>query len=89
MAAKIREDPLLAIKQQEQAAYQALMNNPLRLREMRKRLENEKNLSIDEIEAIAAECLEEIAELCSGKLLVLITSRNLLFYFVCVLNHFV
>ena len=62
---------------------------PLRLREMRKRLENEKNLSIDEIEAIAAECLEEIAELCSGKLLVLITSRNLLFYFVCVLNHFV
>lgn len=40
---------------------------PLRLREMRKRLENEKNLSIDEIEAIAAECMEEIVELCSGK----------------------
>jgi len=36
-AAKIREDPLLAIKQQEQAAYQALMSNPLRLREMQER----------------------------------------------------
>ena len=34
---KIREDPLLAIKQQEQAAYQALMSNPLRLREMQER----------------------------------------------------
>lgn len=37
VAAKIREDPLLAIKQQEQAAYQALMTNPLRLKEMKKR----------------------------------------------------
>ncbi|KZP25438.1 hypothetical protein FIBSPDRAFT_390870 [Athelia psychrophila] len=37
LAAKIREDPLLAIKQQEQAAYQALMANPLRLREMQER----------------------------------------------------
>ncbi|PSS05457.1 hypothetical protein PHLCEN_2v3837 [Hermanssonia centrifuga] len=37
VAAKIREDPLLAIKQQEQAAYQALMSNPLRLREMQER----------------------------------------------------
>ncbi|KAF7979403.1 hypothetical protein HWV62_42514 [Athelia sp. TMB] len=37
LAAKIREDPLLAIKQQEQAAYQALMTNPLRLREMQER----------------------------------------------------
>jgi len=36
-AAKVREDPLLAIKQQEQAAYQALMSNPLRLREMQER----------------------------------------------------
>jgi len=36
-AAKIREDPLLAIKQQEQAAYEALMANPLRLREMQER----------------------------------------------------
>ncbi|PIL31804.1 hypothetical protein GSI_06508 [Ganoderma sinense ZZ0214-1] len=36
-AAKVREDPLLAIKQQEQAAYQALMANPLRLREMQER----------------------------------------------------
>ncbi|KAJ3540316.1 hypothetical protein NMY22_g4346 [Coprinellus aureogranulatus] len=37
IAAKIREDPLLAIKQQEQAALQALANNPLRLRELQER----------------------------------------------------
>jgi len=37
IAAKVREDPLLAIKQQEQAAYQALLSNPLRLREMQER----------------------------------------------------
>ncbi|KAJ3728104.1 Pre-mRNA splicing factor-domain-containing protein [Lentinula guzmanii] len=37
IASKIREDPLLAIKQQEQAAYEALMANPLRLREMQMR----------------------------------------------------
>ncbi|KAG6879855.1 hypothetical protein C0992_010524 [Termitomyces sp. T32_za158] len=37
IAAKIREDPLLAIKQQEQAALQALMSNPLRLKEMQER----------------------------------------------------
>ncbi|KAF8640622.1 hypothetical protein AX17_000283 [Amanita inopinata Kibby_2008] len=37
ITAKIREDPLLAIKQQEQAAYQALMSNPLRLRELQER----------------------------------------------------
>ncbi|KAF7311059.1 Cir-N domain-containing protein [Mycena chlorophos] len=37
IAAKIREDPLFAIKQQEQAAYQALLSNPLRLREMQER----------------------------------------------------
>lgn len=37
IASKIREDPLLAIKQQEQASYQALMSNPLRLREMQER----------------------------------------------------
>ncbi|EKM61339.1 uncharacterized protein PHACADRAFT_247880 [Phanerochaete carnosa HHB-10118-sp] len=37
VAAKIREDPLLAIKQQEQAAYQALMSNPLRLRQMQEK----------------------------------------------------
>ncbi|OCH86050.1 hypothetical protein OBBRIDRAFT_821251 [Obba rivulosa] len=36
-AAKIREDPLLAIKQQEQAAYQALISNPLRLKELQER----------------------------------------------------
>lgn len=37
IASKIREDPLLAIKRQEQAAYEALMKNPLRLREMQER----------------------------------------------------
>ncbi|TFK99791.1 Pre-mRNA splicing factor-domain-containing protein, partial [Pterulicium gracile] len=37
VAAKVREDPLFAIKQQEQAAYQALMTNPLRLKEMQER----------------------------------------------------
>ncbi|KAF9076039.1 Pre-mRNA splicing factor-domain-containing protein [Rhodocollybia butyracea] len=37
IASKIREDPLLAIKQQEQASYEALMANPLRLREMQAR----------------------------------------------------
>ncbi|KAF8167678.1 Pre-mRNA splicing factor-domain-containing protein [Crassisporium funariophilum] len=38
ISAKIREDPLLAIKQQEQAAYQALLSNPLRLAKMKKDL---------------------------------------------------
>jgi len=37
IASKIREDPLLAMKQQEQAAYQALMSNPLRLRDLQER----------------------------------------------------
>ena len=37
IASKIREDPLLLIKQQEQAAYQTLMSNPLRLRELQER----------------------------------------------------
>ena len=37
VAAKIREDPLLAIKQQEAAAYESLMSNPLRLRELQER----------------------------------------------------
>ncbi|KAI0308175.1 Pre-mRNA splicing factor-domain-containing protein [Multifurca ochricompacta] len=37
IAAKVREDPLLAIKQQEAAAYEALMSNPLRLRELQER----------------------------------------------------
>ncbi|GJJ09698.1 hypothetical protein Clacol_003922 [Clathrus columnatus] len=36
-ASKIRDDPLFAIKQQEQAAYQALLSNPLRLRELQER----------------------------------------------------
>ncbi|EFW18550.1 RNA-splicing factor [Coccidioides posadasii str. Silveira] len=36
IAAKIREDPMLAIKKQEQAAYEAMMNDPTRRRELLK-----------------------------------------------------
>ena len=36
VAAKIREDPMFAIRQQEQAAYQALLKDPARLRAMKK-----------------------------------------------------
>lgn len=39
---------------------------PLRLREMRKRLENDEQQSLEEIEGIALECMEEVVELCSG-----------------------
>jgi len=35
MASKIREDPLLAIKRQEQKAYEDLMKNPKKLKELR------------------------------------------------------
>lgn len=35
-AAKIREDPLLAIKRQEQAAYEAMVNDPVRRRQLLK-----------------------------------------------------
>ncbi|KAK3310993.1 pre-mRNA-splicing factor CWC25 [Chaetomium strumarium] len=34
IAAKIREDPLLAIKRQEQQAYEAMMNDPIRRRQL-------------------------------------------------------
>ena len=37
ITSKIRDDPLLLIKQQEQTAYQTLMSNPLRLRELQER----------------------------------------------------
>ncbi|ODQ50519.1 hypothetical protein SAICODRAFT_42188, partial [Saitoella complicata NRRL Y-17804] len=37
MQSKVRDDPLLAIKKREQAAYEALMKNPVRLREMREK----------------------------------------------------
>ncbi|KAF4457785.1 Pre-mRNA-splicing factor CWC25 [Fusarium austroafricanum] len=33
-AAKIRDDPLLAIKRQEQAAYEAMMNDPIKRRQL-------------------------------------------------------
>lgn len=36
MAAKVREDPMLAIKKQEQAAYEALLRDPARLRQLRR-----------------------------------------------------
>ncbi len=35
-AAKIRDDPLLAIKKQEQAAYEAMINDPVRRRQLLK-----------------------------------------------------
>jgi D-aminopeptidase len=35
IAAKVREDPLLAIKRQEQLAYQAMMNNPALKRQVK------------------------------------------------------
>jgi hypothetical protein len=41
---------------------------PLRLREMRRKLENDEQQSLVEVESVAAECMEEIVELCSGKL---------------------
>ncbi|KFA62271.1 hypothetical protein S40285_06479 [Stachybotrys chlorohalonatus IBT 40285] len=43
-AAKIRDDPLLAIKKQEQAAYEAMMNDPIKRRQLLSSMgiENEK-----------------------------------------------
>ncbi|GAA5797070.1 hypothetical protein HPULCUR_002448 [Helicostylum pulchrum] len=38
---------------------------PLRLREMRKRLENDEQQSLEEIECVALECMDEVVELCS------------------------
>ncbi|CAO0801008.1 unnamed protein product [Mucor circinelloides] len=38
---------------------------PLRLREMRKKLENDEQHSLEEVEMIAGECMEEVVELCS------------------------
>ena len=35
-AAKVREDPMLAIKKQEQAAYEAMLNDPVRRRQLLK-----------------------------------------------------
>ncbi|RAO72835.1 uncharacterized protein BHQ10_008847 [Talaromyces amestolkiae] len=40
-AAKIREDPMLAIKKQEQAAYEAMMNDPVRRRQLMQAAEKE------------------------------------------------
>lgn len=51
---------------------------PLRLREMRKRLENDEQQSPEEIEGIAHECMEEVVELCSGKYMYLFIYRILL-----------
>ncbi|KAG5292474.1 pre-mRNA-splicing factor CWC25 [Histoplasma ohiense] len=36
VAAKVREDPMLAIKKQEQAAYEAMMNDPVRRKQLLK-----------------------------------------------------
>ncbi|KAL9540028.1 hypothetical protein MBANPS3_009919 [Mucor bainieri] len=38
---------------------------PLRLREMRKKLENDEQHSLDDVETVAGECMEEVVELCS------------------------
>lgn len=43
------------------------MLGPLRLREIKKSLDNGQG--IPEIESIAKECMDEIVELCSGKYL--------------------
>ena len=39
-AAKIRDDPMLAIKKQEQAAYEAVMNDPVKRRELERLMRN-------------------------------------------------
>ncbi|OLN96446.1 Pre-mRNA-splicing factor CWC25 [Colletotrichum chlorophyti] len=44
-AAKIREDPLLAIKRQEQAAYEAMMNDPIKRRQLLASMGMEDNTS--------------------------------------------
>ena len=41
---KIREDPMLAIKKQEQAAYEAMMNDPVRRRQLLKAAGEESNV---------------------------------------------
>ncbi|KAG1056274.1 hypothetical protein G6F43_001823 [Rhizopus delemar] len=43
---------------------------PLSLREMRKVLEGEEQISLEQVELIASECMEEIVELCSGNTVV-------------------
>ncbi|CAD6976589.1 unnamed protein product [Tilletia controversa] len=55
MASKIRADPLLAIKQQEQAAYQALLKDPARLRQLQ-----EANVDMVGIEMNAIEMMRRI-----------------------------
>jgi hypothetical protein len=45
---KILADPLLAIKKQEQRQFEELMKNPIRLKQMKKELENAKNGKEDE-----------------------------------------
>lgn len=45
IASKIREDPMLAIKRQEQVAYQAMLNNPAlrkQVKEMKRKREETK-----------------------------------------------
>ncbi|CAM1506168.1 Fc.00g058090.m01.CDS01 [Cosmosporella sp. VM-42] len=46
-ASKIRDDPLLAIKRQEQAAYEAMMNDPIKRRQLlaSMRVEGQKDAS--------------------------------------------
>ncbi|CAH7667692.1 Pre-mRNA splicing factor-domain-containing protein [Phakopsora pachyrhizi] len=46
-AAKIREDPLLAIKQQEQAAYEALKKNPARLNALKDQIKSKEERKLE------------------------------------------
>jgi len=47
---KIREDPLLAIKRREQAMMQAVMVNPLKVKEMKDKKKELKRLKKEGIE---------------------------------------
>lgn len=46
-----------------------------KLRDIRKRLDNGQ-ISVKELEVIAVECLDELVELCSGKMETILKNRN-------------
>ncbi|KAI8457725.1 hypothetical protein BY996DRAFT_8421799 [Phakopsora pachyrhizi] len=60
-AAKIREDTLLAIKQQEQAAYEALKKNPARLNALKDQTKSkeERKLEKEAIKKQKHDCCEK------------------------------
>ncbi len=45
-ASKIRDDPLLAIKQQEQKALNSILSNPMKMREIEKVSETKRERGI-------------------------------------------